>query len=121
MAQFRTFRDCPTEVNGLAGSVNRCIVSVMITATETSPATTLETMIRQIITEVIEQMDWETLVEPKLAYTPAQAAEVAGFMNGLAVEREAKAGRLIGSKVRNKWVFTRDQLRKYLQEQEVTV
>lgn len=78
-------------------------------------------MIRQIIIEVVEQMDWEKLCEPKLAYTPEEAAEMAGFVNGLAVEREANAGRLIGSKVRNKWVFTREQLREYLRDQEVTV
>ena len=93
----------------------------MTTAQHTTPGNTFETMIRHIIAEVVEQVDWSQMTEPKLAYTADEAAEVAGFVNGLAVEREANSGRLIGSKVRGKWVFSREQLREYLQGQEVTV
>lgn len=92
----------------------------MSTATNNSP-TTLETFVSQIISEVVSRIDYEQLKARKLAYSPTEVAELVGFTNALAVEREAKSGRLIGCKVRGQWRFTEDQIRDYLREHEVTV
>lgn len=93
----------------------------MITTANNTPASTLETFVSQIVAEVVERLDYSQLAEKKLAYTPEEVAELVGFTNALAVEREAQAGRLIGCKVRNKWRFTEEQIRDYLRENEVTV
>jgi hypothetical protein len=92
---------------------------VVVMTTATTP--TLETFIRQIIDEVIQRVDFTQLKEAKLAYSPEEVATLAGFKNGLAVIREAQAGRLIGSKVRNNWRFTPERIREYLEENEVPV
>ena len=83
--------------------------------------TTLDTFVRQIVSDVVDRIDYERLTERKLAYSPAEVAELVGFTNELAVIREAQSGRLIGSKVRGNWRFTPDQIRDYLKEREVTV
>ncbi len=85
------------------------------------PAGTLELFIQQLISEVVAEMDLSKLPNAKLAYTPQEVAELAGFSSGLAVEREALAGRLIGTKVRNKWRFTPERIREYLRENEVVM
>lgn len=91
----------------------------MDTATRTTP--TLETFVRQIVDDVVSRIDYGQLKERKLAYSPDEVAGLAGFTNGLAVIREANAGRLIGSKVRNNWRFTPERIREYLEENEVPV
>lgn len=92
----------------------------MSTASETAPST-LDTFVRQIVSEVVGSLDYSRLRERKLAYSPEEVAELAGFTNALAVEREASSGRLLGCKVRGKWRFTEEQIRDYLRENEVTV
>ena len=94
---------------------------VMSTATQTPPATTLETLITQLVDEVVGRIDFRHLKERKFAYSPDEVAELVGFTNALAVIREAKTGRLIGCKVRGEWRFTEEQIRDYLREYEVTV
>ena len=79
----------------------------------------VECLLRAVVEEVVMQIDFDKLRERKLAYTPEEVAELVGFTNALAVEREAKSGRLIGSKVRGQWRFTEQQIRDYLRENEV--
>jgi len=93
----------------------------MSSATQTTPATTLETLVTQLVSEVVARIDLHQLKERKLAYSPDEVAELTGFTNGLAVIREAKSGRLIGSKIRGNWRFTPEQIQDYLRENEVTV
>lgn len=83
-----------------------------------SPPPPLDSFVRQLVAEVVSQIDVTDLVEPKLAYTTDEVAVIAGFTNGLAVEREIRAGRLIACKVRNKLVVRRERLIEYLIKQE---
>jgi uncharacterized ferredoxin-like protein len=78
-------------------------------------------LLKHIVIEIVEGIDVTELVEPKMAYTPDEVADLAGFKNGIAVVREAQSGLLIGTKVRGNWRFTRQQILDYLQNNEVTV
>ena len=93
-------------------------------ATTTTPSLDLfvRHLVNEVVTEVIDRIDFTKMRERKFSYSPDEVAElVSVFHNDLAVIREAKAGKLIGSKVRGSWTFTEEQIRDYLQSQEVTV
>lgn len=91
----------------------------MNTATQPPAADVFEAFVLSVVEKVVDRINYDKLREPKLAYTPDEVADLVGFTNGLAVEREANSGRLCGSKVRNKWRFTPEQIREFLKEHEV--
>jgi hypothetical protein len=98
-----------------------CMVVGMDSTTQTLAFNAFNELLKHIVIEIVEGIDVTELVEPKLAYTPDEVADLAGFKNGIAVIREAQAGRLLGTKVRGNRRFTRQQILDYLQDNEVTV
>jgi hypothetical protein len=112
------FRDGLDRLNKVYRPDNRCMFPVMEAATIN---TLLQTCVTAIVAEVVERIDYNAIKNRKLAYTPDEVAEQVGFTSGRAVKAEAKAGRLIGSKVCGQWRFTPEQVRDYLRENEVTV
>ena len=118
--QMDRFENRFQPVNAVYSDGIGCIVPVMQATANTPTATAFESMINQIIEQVVSRIDYTQLTEQKFAYTPDEVAKLVGFTSGRAVKAEANAGRLIGTKVCGQWRFTPDQIRDYLRENEVT-
>lgn len=90
-------------------------------ATPTNFGIGIEALVRQIIGEVVERIDWSQIKPAPLTYSEEDLVEQCGFKNKRSVQNARLSGLLIGTKVGGKWRFTRENVVLFLKDSEVTV